>query len=418
MVGDTLGVLWLLLSLLIASDNFRTHAMNDNSEQWGMVQKRGYKFIVGDKEEPFYVNGFNTYWLMSFAVDESTRGRVCDVLHQASNVELNVCRTWAFNDGGYRALQVSPGQYDEEVFKALDFVISEARRHRIRLILSLCNNWPEYGGKAQYVKWGNEAGLNLSSDDDFFRDQTIREYYKSYVKAVLTRVNTITNMMYKDDPTILAWELINEPRCSSDPSGDALQSWIEEMASYVKSIDSKHLVEIGSEGFYGPSSPERLHHNPNTWASEVGTDFIRNHQVPEIDFASVHIYTDSWLPNATTSAHLVFVKNWMEEHMEDTENTLNMPVVFGEFGVKTEDERFGSKFREAYMNAVYNTLLKSRKKGGSGGGCLLWQVFPEGADHMDDGYAVILTRCSMTSNMISDHDRNVKLSNFSLHDEL
>lgn len=40
---------------------------------------------------------------------------------------------------------------------------------------------------------------------------------------MLNRVNTITNMTYKDDPTIFAWELINEPRCPSDPSGDKLQ---------------------------------------------------------------------------------------------------------------------------------------------------------------------------------------------------
>lgn len=44
--------------------------------------------------------------------------------------------------------------------QALDFVVSEARRYKIRLILSLTNNWDAYGGKAQYVKWGNEAGLN------------------------------------------------------------------------------------------------------------------------------------------------------------------------------------------------------------------------------------------------------------------
>jgi endo-1,4-beta-mannosidase len=39
----------------------------------------------------------------------------------------------------------------------------------------------------------------------------------------MTRINSITNEAYKDDPTILAWELINEPRCPSDPSGDTLQ---------------------------------------------------------------------------------------------------------------------------------------------------------------------------------------------------
>lgn len=66
------------------------------------------------------------------------------------------------------------------------------------------------------------------------------------------------------------------------------------MAAYVKSIDAKHLVEIGLEGFYGPSAPDRTKFNPNSYATQVGTDFIRNHQALGVDFASVHIYADSW----------------------------------------------------------------------------------------------------------------------------
>lgn len=66
------------------------------------------------------------------------------------------------------------------------------------------------------------------------------------------------------------------------------------MASHVKSIDPVHLLEIGVEGFYGLSTPERLKLNPNTFAGQAGTDFIRNHQVSAIDFASVHIYSDTW----------------------------------------------------------------------------------------------------------------------------
>lgn len=67
--------------------------------------------------------------------------------------------------------------------QALDFVVSEAKKYKIRLILSLANNWEAYGGKAQYVKWGNAAGLNLTSDDDFFSHPTLRSYYKAHVKA-------------------------------------------------------------------------------------------------------------------------------------------------------------------------------------------------------------------------------------------
>lgn len=88
----------------------------DGGGEWGMVRTRGAQF-VGGGGRPFYVNGFNTYWLMVLAVDPSTRGKVTEVFRQAAAVGLTVCRTWAFNDGGWRALQKSPGVYDEEVFK-------------------------------------------------------------------------------------------------------------------------------------------------------------------------------------------------------------------------------------------------------------------------------------------------------------
>ncbi|KAK3015791.1 hypothetical protein RJ639_007216 [Escallonia herrerae] len=349
---------------------------------------------------------------MVFAADQSTRGKVSEVFRQASSVGLTVCRTWAFNDGQYRALQKSPSVYDEGVFKALDFVVSEAKKYKIRLILSLTNNWDAYGGKPQYVKWGKAAGLNLTSDDDFFSHPTLRSYYKAHVKAsvfntVLNRVNTVSNITYKDDPTIFAWELMNEPRCTSDPSGDKLQEWIEEMAVYVKRIDPKHLVEIGLEGFYGISTPNKTQFNPNTYAQQVGNDFIRNHQVLGIDFASVHIYADSWVSQAISNAHIEFTKSWMQAHIEDAENFLNMPVVFAEFGVSAKDPGYNSSFRDTLISTVYKTLLDSTKKGGSGGGSLLWQLFPEGTDYMDDGYAVVLSKSPSTSNILSLHSKRL-----------
>lgn len=79
--------------------------------------------------------------------------------------------------------------------QALDFVVSEAKKYKIRLILSLTNNWDAYGGKAQYVKWGKAAGLNLTSDDDFFSDPTLRGYYKAHVKASSSTIITFLSLL-------------------------------------------------------------------------------------------------------------------------------------------------------------------------------------------------------------------------------
>lgn len=73
-----------------------------------------------------------------------------------------------------------------------------------------------------------------------------------------------------------------------------LQEWIEEMSAFVKLIDKKHLLTIGNEGFYGPNDPKDLTVNPNYWASKLGSDYIRNSKVSNIDFTSVHIYPDQW----------------------------------------------------------------------------------------------------------------------------
>lgn len=42
--------------------------------------------------------------------------------------------------------------------------------------------------------------------------------YKAYVKTVINRVNTINGRTYGNDPTIFAWDLLNEARCQKCPN--------------------------------------------------------------------------------------------------------------------------------------------------------------------------------------------------------
>lgn len=362
----------------------------------GFIRTRGSHFLLNGNL--YYANGFNAYWLMYVASDPSQRSKVSTAFHEAASHGLTVARTWAFSDGGYRPLQRSPGSYNEQMFKGLDFVIAEARKYGIKLILSLANNYDSFGGKKQYVNWARSQGQFLTSDDDFFRNPVVKGYYKNLIKTVLNRYNTFTGIHYKDDPTIMAWELMNEPRCTSDPSGRTIQAWITEMASYVKSIDRNHLLEAGLEGFYGQSTPQRKRVNPNL---DIGTDFIANNLIPGIDFATVHSYPDQWLSSSNDRDQLSFLNNWLDTHIQDAQHILRKPILLAEFGKSRKDPGYSTYQRDVMFNTVYYKIYSSAKRGGAAAGGLFWQLLTEGMDAFRDGYEIVLSQIPSTANVIT-----------------
>ncbi|KAK9284431.1 hypothetical protein L1049_023604 [Liquidambar formosana] len=384
--------------------NFRFDIFHE--PKLGFVERNGTQFMVDGS--PFYISGWNSYWLMDQAVDEYSRPRVRAMLRAGAKMGLTVCRTWAFNDGAYNALQISPGQFNEQVFKSLDHVIAEARQQGIRLLLSLVNNLQAYGGKTQYVKWAWEEGIGLSSSNDsFFFDPSIRRYFKNYVKTVLTRKNTITGIEYRDDPTIFAWELMNEPRCMSDASGDTLQDWIEEMSAFVKSIDKKHLLTVGLEGFYGPKNPKRLTVNPGDWAALLGSDYIRNSQISTIDFASVHIYPDHWFHDQELEYKLRYVAKWVLSHIEDGEKELKKPVTFTEFGLSNQNKDFQPSQRDMFYRTIFDIMYESARKGGAGAGSFVWQFLVGGMEEYNDEFGIVPWERSATYQLITGHSCRV-----------
>ncbi|KAJ4822950.1 Mannan endo-1,4-beta-mannosidase 7 [Turnera subulata] len=393
-------VLALLLALAIHQCCFHIHVVEAGGD--GFIRTRGARFLLNGN--PYYANGFNAYWLMYVASDPSQRPKVSAAFRQATSHGLTVARTWAFSDGGYRPLQYSPGAYNEQMFKGLDFVVAEARRYGIKVILSLANNYDSFGGKKQYVNWARSRGQYLTSDDDFFRHPVVKGYYKNHVKTVLNRYNSFTGIHYKDDPTIMAWELMNEPRCTSDPSGRTIQAWIAEMASFVKSIDRNHLLEAGLEGFYGQSTPQRKSLNPNT---NIGTDFIANNRIPGIDFATVHAYPDQWLSNSNDQSQISFLNNWLNTHIQDAQRILRKPIFVAEFGKSWKDSGYSPYQRDQLFNAVYYNIYSSARRGGAAAGGLFWQLLTEGLDNFRDGYEIILGESSSTANLIAQQSHKL-----------
>ncbi|MEO8613451.1 MAG: beta-mannosidase [Chloroflexota bacterium] len=141
-----------------------------------------------------------------------------------------------------------------------DYVIWKAKQLGIKLDIALLDFWQWAGGVQQINANFKGGNYDISNASDrysfFFTDSRTKQFYKSWVNHVPNRTNTLTGVKYRDDPTIFAWDLMNEPEMSSTSTG---QSWISEMSAYVKTIDSNHMVASGNEGFadaHAGSSPQ------------------------------------------------------------------------------------------------------------------------------------------------------------------
>ena len=300
---------------------------------------------------PFYWSGANNYFLVQ--TYPAADGVIDEIVPDARKLELDVLRTWAFGVGEPGKLQPKPRQYNEREFKRLDRVIWAAGQEGIRLILPLVNGYGKWygvdGGMDQYVEWSPTA----TEHNDFYTDDYCRDLYKDFVNYVLTRTNTHTGIEYRDDPTILLWEVANEPhlrdhdrpeRRWTEADHGKLRTWIDDMAHYVKSIDRNHLVSTGSEGLYADETFD-------TTGSRG--DFLGDHRSSAIDAASFHYY-DGY--HATP-------EEWINVHVTDAHEKLEKPAYLGEFGTTDLDGR------PDFFRTVYEALRKSGANGGA-----FWQL--------------------------------------------
>ena len=88
-----------------------------------------------------------------------------------------------------------------------------------------------------------------------------------------------------------------------------LQDWVDDMSTYLKSIDRNHLVMVASFGYFGASSPASLIAENPTEMVVVQNQDTRLFPVPQIcqgedssaiasleniDLSDMHIYPELW----------------------------------------------------------------------------------------------------------------------------
>ena len=110
----------------------------------------------------------------------------------------------------------------------------------------------------------------------FYGHGVAKGAFHAHVEFLLTRRNPLTGLLYSDDPTIMAWELANEPRPMRQVK--AYRGWLDEATSLIKRLAPSQLLTIGSEG----RTPFAK--------SYVGIDFQAEHAHPNVDYCAVHVW--------------------------------------------------------------------------------------------------------------------------------
>jgi len=302
-----------------------------------------------DNGSRFKIVGANNYYA-AFATHAMRRA----VLDAAKQMGLDVLRCPAFLDATWRGVYFqswNPTTNCLEVntrengLQRLDHLIADAEQAGIRLILPLVNHWPDFGGMDRYVEW-----FQATSRHAFYTEPAIRGAYRFYLEQVLTRTNTVTGRPYKDEPSILAWELANEPRCNTAGGGALLLKWVRDMSRWIKQNDPNHLLGVGDEGFFG----------------KHGVDCEAFLKVADIDFGTFHLYPQAWKQRDPLS----FGLRWIEQHLA-AGRSAGKPMLLEEYGITIGGG--GGFSSPSERDDIYRAWLRSILEQ-EGAGDLAWML--------------------------------------------
>jgi mannan endo-1,4-beta-mannosidase len=349
--------------------------------------------MLGGSEFRFV--GANAYFLQPEIVYKNYAG-VAETLDEMAELGLSVVRTIGFNDHppdrDKAAIQVKPGVYNEQNLVALDMALAAARDRNIRVIIYLTGNWDHFGGVRRYIQWYREECRCQASQDDFFTNETVKQWYKGYVTMLLNRTNVVTGVSYANDPTIIAYELGNELRSETGNSAIVLE-WLREMAEFIKTIDRNHLVGDGGEGFDdAPKLYPRLS-NRYPIAGSTGNSYHRLVSIPHIDLVSYHLFPTKYELNETRDARI-----WISVH-ERLARAAGKVAYLGEFGTTGPVARRSRAFNQWLNHLVANKNVAS----------LVWQIAYDGRPD-SDGFTIYYPRDEAVTSILLKYARRTGAS--------
>jgi mannan endo-1,4-beta-mannosidase len=344
------------------------------SAQNGFVTTNKHQFFLDGK--PYYYVGAN-YWYGGFLglMKNQERGierlrHELDFLKSKGVTNLRVLAGVEGSGQIHGVNRVSPplqpkrGIFDEDQLKGLDILLAEMDKRNMKAVIFLSNNWEWSGGFLQYINWNGLIAdsvlkRHLSWDEQkdytskFYGCSTCVDDYLKQVKLVVNRTNSITKKKYINDPAIMSWELVNEPRPMRPAANEAYKAWINKTSALIKSLDKNHLVTLGHEGTMATDDDlalyEEVHANKN------------------VDYLTIHIWPKNWgwFKDSTLEQDMPNVQGkslqYLNKHVV-VATRLQKPLVIEEFGLPRDRQSFDVNATTSVRDSYYQTMLNEWQK--------------------------------------------------------
>ena len=376
--------------------------MNDTAElpSPGFVKVDGFRFVVDGETYRFVGTNF---WYGAYLGSPGTEGdrdrlgRELDLLskHGINNLRILAASEQANHTRSIQpSFQTAPGEVNENLLVGLDYLLVEMAKRDMKAVIFLNNMWEWSGGMSVYSEWFGEGPATdpgETGDWHGFQNHAARFYFneeaqlawRGYISEVIQRKNSISGTMYNEDPTIMSWQLANEPRPGSGDEGlqnaDQFIKWIHESAAYIKSLAPKQLVSTGNEGLAGSRNSKRI--------------YLESHQSPDVDYLTFHMWAKNWGWFDATNMEDTYLitqdsaRAYIEKHI-DFAAQLNKPTVLSEFGLGRDFEQFDPQtpvtFRDNYLDFVFRILEESMQSNSPMAGSNFWSWGGYGIPQHDD----------------------------------
>ena len=235
-------------ALLVTASSSATAGRAPQGFADSFVARSGPRLTLGGR--PFRFGGANIEWLGLIGYGPAdpagphfpSRYEVDDAMSTARELGATVVRSQTMGDsvGCAACLEPELGVFNESAFERIDYALKSARAHGIKIIPTIVGDDALEGGTGcVYLRWRgiSQPNCSLVNMAPFWTDPDVLGDVEAHIAALLDHVNVYTHVAYKNDPTILGWDLMN--------GGGSPVGWTRSIVSYIRGIDSRHLILSG-----------------------------------------------------------------------------------------------------------------------------------------------------------------------------